>query len=141
MIKTSKEVEGDVYRLLSQSLPDGALTGNVYRHGMRPRDSRLEDAVVIFTGGLTDEVQTGVVTINVFVPDIDPWQNGCLTEDSARCEQIEALMRSWAMGLTASRTGGYLFRLQTAIATYACSETAEHFVAVKLAYRYFDGEE
>lgn len=55
MAKTSKQIQGDVYRLLQDSVLSGMISGEVYRSGYRPRDSNREDAVVIFTTGLPDE--------------------------------------------------------------------------------------
>lgn len=76
MAKTSKQIQGDIYRLLMDSTLHEQITGEVYRKGMRPRDSRKEDAVVIFTAGLADQIQTGVVTVHIYVPDTDPYGNG-----------------------------------------------------------------
>ena len=66
MAKTSKQVQGDIYRLLRDSVLYTQITGEVYREGLRPRDSRKEDAVVIFTTGVPDEIETGVVTVNIY---------------------------------------------------------------------------
>lgn len=52
MAKTGKQVQGDIYQLLKDSTLYTMISGDVYRNGYRPRDSRLEDAVVIFTAGL-----------------------------------------------------------------------------------------
>ena len=90
MAKTSKQIQGDIYNLLKGSALCSMISGDVYRSGYRPRDSRLEDAVVIFTTGLPDQIQTGVVTVNIYVPDIDPYQNGVLVEDGERTETIAA---------------------------------------------------
>ena len=46
------------------------ISGGVYRDGYRPRDSKLEDIIVIFTNGEVGEVEIGTVTINIYVPDI-----------------------------------------------------------------------
>ena len=94
MAKTSKQVQGDVYKLLRDSTLYTMISGEVYRSGMRPRDSRLEDAVVIFTAGLPTQIQTGIVTVNIFVPDIDPYDNGVLVEDSERTEEVERLAQA-----------------------------------------------
>lgn len=67
MAKTGKQVQGDIYRLFKGSTLYTMISGDVYRNGYRPRDSRLEDAVVTFTAGLPDQIQTGVVTVNIFV--------------------------------------------------------------------------
>ena len=100
MAKTSRQVQGDVYRKLRKSPIAEVITGGVYREGQRPRDSPKEDAVVIFTAGTTGDIQRGVVTINIFVPDIDPYDNGVLTEDSARTEEIERAAQRWVDSLS-----------------------------------------
>ncbi len=136
MAKTAKQVQTDVYRLLRQSPVRSMISGEVYRHGMRPRDSRKEDAVVIFTAGLPGEIQTGVVTINIFVPDIDPYDNGVLVEDGERAAQLEALAQAWVDSLRCGLSN-YRFRLQQTIYTEAEPDIKQHFVVVKLAYQYF----
>lgn len=135
---TGKRVQSDVYSLLKHSTLSTMISGAVYRQGMRPKDSKQEDAIVIFTAGLPDQVQTGVVTVNIYVPDIDPYDNGLLVEDSERTEEVEGLAQQWVEGLTADRTN-YLFRLQQTIFTEYEAEINQHFVVVKLAYEYFDG--
>lgn len=139
MAKTAKQIQGDVYTLLRDSTLYTMISGEVYRNGLRPRDSHLEDAVVIFTTGLPDEIQTGIVTINLFVPDIDPYENGVFVEDTARTERLEALAQRWVDSLTCE-VSNYRFKLQQTIYTEAEPETNEHFVVVKLQYSYFGGD-
>lgn len=136
MAKTSKQVQGDVYRLLKDSTLYTLISGEVYRKGYRPRDSRKEDAVVIFTTGLADEIQTGVVTVNIFVPDIDPYNNGVWVEDGARTEELEKLADAWVESLTAE-VSNYRFKLQQTIYTEEDKDTHQHFVVVKLKYKYY----
>lgn len=136
MAKTSKQVQGDVYRLLKDSTLYTLISGEVYRNGYRPRDSRKEDAVVIFTTGLPDEIQTGVVTVNIFVPDIDPYNNGVWVEDGARTEELEKLADAWVDSLTAE-VSNYKFKLQQTIYTEEDKDIRQHFVVVKLKYKYF----
>lgn len=136
MAKTGKQIQGDVYRLLRDSFLYEMISGEVYRSGLRPRDSRLEDAVVIFTAGLPDQIQTGVVTVNIFVPDIDPDDNGTWVEDGQRTEQMEHLAQMWADSLTAE-VSCYKFHLNETIRTVEEPEIRQHFVVVKLRYDYF----
>lgn len=89
MAKTGKQIQSDVLALLKSSSLPALISGKVYRKGYRPRDSKAEDAIVIFTAGLPGQVQTGVVTINIYVPDIDPYENGVLVENGQRCETLE----------------------------------------------------
>ncbi len=138
MAKTGKQVQGDVYQLLRDSTLCSMISGTVYRKGMRPRDSKLEDAVVIFTAGLPEQIESGVVTVNIYVPDIDPYNNGVLVEDSERTEQIEAAADTWVQSLTAD-VSNYKFKLQQTIFTQEEKDINQHFVVIKLAYEYFAG--
>lgn len=140
MAKTSKQVQGDIYQLLKDSTLYTMISGEVYRQGYRPRDSRKEDAVVIFTTGLPNQIQTGVVTVNIFVPDIDPYDNGVWVEDGERTERIERLAQEWFDSLT-TEVSCYKFRLQQTIYTEAEPDINQHFIVVKLQYRYFGDDD
>lgn len=137
MAKTGKQVQGDIYRMLRESDLSSVLTGEVYRGGLRPRDSDKEDAVVIFTTGLPTQIEEGIVTVNIFVPDIDPYDNGVLVENGARTEEIEALAAEWVESLTTEKSC-YKFDLQQTIYTEEEAEIHQHFVVVKLHYRLFE---
>lgn len=134
-MKTGKQIQGDVYRLLAASQLATQLSGHVYRDGYRPRDSRLEDATVTFTAGTPGDIPTGIVTVNIYVPDIDPDGDGTWVEDGQRTEEIERLAASWVDGLTAD-VSSYLFRLQDTIRTEAEPDIRQHFVTIRLKYRY-----
>lgn len=137
MAKTAKQVQTDIIALLRGSELAAEISGKVYRNGLRPRDSRLEDAVVIFTTGLPDEIETGVVTVNIYVPDIDPYENGVLVEDGERTETLEILAQGWVDSLLGSGTN-YVFELRQTIYTEAEPDIKQHFVVVKLGYRLYD---
>lgn len=139
MAKTGKQVQGDIYQLLKGSTLYSMISGDVYRNGYRPRDSRLEDAVVIFTAGLPDQIQTGVVTVNIFVPDIDTYDNGVFIEDGQRTEALERLAAEWVENLTAA-VSCYKFKLQQTIYTEEEAEINQHFIVVKLGYQYFGND-
>lgn len=138
--KTAHQIQSDVWRLLKASALASTISGGVYRAGMRPPASDKEDAVVIFTAGDTGQVQEGVVTINIFVPDLHPYADcGVSVEDGARLEQVEAAAQQWADSLTAKTTGDYRFELQQTIATDKADGAHQHFVVVRLAFRHFNG--
>ncbi len=139
MAKTGSQIEGDIRNFLLTSDLAKMLTGSVYRDGPRPRDSKLEDAVVIFTTGTPTQVEEGVVTVNIYVPDIDPYENGVLTKDGGRCETLEVAAQQWVNSLKTS-VSNYKFRLQMAIFTAEQPEINQHFVVVRLAYQYYGGE-
>lgn len=139
MAKTGKQVQGDIYRFFKGSTLYTMISGDVYRNGYRPRDSKLEDAIVIFTAGLPDQIQTGVVTVNIYVPDIDPYDNGVLVEDGQRTEELESLAQAWVDSLSAA-VSCYKFRLLQTIYTEEEAEINQHFIVVKLAYEYFGND-
>jgi hypothetical protein len=136
MARTGKQIQGDIYSLLRSSALAANISGDVYRSGYRPRDSRKEDAIVAFTSGLPDQIETGVVTINVYVPDIDPYSNGTLVEDGSRTAELERMAQEWVDSLTAG-VSNYKFELRQTIYTEEEPETNQHFVVVRLGYRYF----
>lgn len=137
MAKTGKEVQSDVMTLLKNSELPSLISGDVYRNGYRPRDSKKEDAIVIFTAGLPTEIQTGVVTLNIYVPDIDPFANGVLVEDGKRCEVLEQACAFWVNSLNTSLSN-YKFELQQTIYTEEEPSISQHFIVVKLKYKYFE---
>lgn len=137
MTLTSKKVQGDIYHFLKGSTLSRIIGGNVYRNGTRPRDSQAEDAVVTFVTGLPGEIQTGVVVVNIYVKDIDPFCNGVLVEDSGRTEEIEAAAATWVESLTCALSD-YKFSLAAAIQTFEESAINQHFVSVRLKYEYWN---
>lgn len=139
MAKTGKQVQGDICNFLKGSTLYKMISGDVYRSGYRPRDSRLEDAVVIFTAGLPDEIQMGVVTVNIYVPDIDPYDNGVFVEDGQRTEELELLASKWVESLTAA-VSCYKFKLKQTIYTDEELDIKQHFIVVKLGYEYFGND-
>ena len=132
---TAHKVQDDIMALLRESELVDYVTGEVYREGYRPRDSRKEDIVVIFVTGTPEQVERGAVTLNIYVPDITPFNNGVYVEDGLRVSQIEHLADLWVRSLKARRTN-YLFNLLRTISTMREEATHEHFVVVQLEYTY-----
>ena len=137
MEKTAKQIQGDIYRMLKESNLATMITGQIYRNGYRPRDSRNEDVVVIFTTGTSGQRPAGVITINIFVPDIDPYANGLYVEDGQRTEQLESAALQWTESLTAGKSD-YKFSLQQTIYTEEEPDIHQHFIVVKLKYEYLN---
>lgn len=134
MQKTASQVQEDVFGFINGSKLLKGISGKAYKDDTRPRNSKKEDAVVVFTAGIPGDVQEGVVTINIFVPDLKPCINGVFVKDTKRCSEVELLAQQWVDGLTAGKSD-YLFSLQECIHTSREQETNQHFVVVKLNYR------
>lgn len=145
MAKTGKEVQSDVLDLFKNSSISSIISGEVYRKGYRPRYEKkdkakvLEDAIVIFTTGFPTQIQTGVVTINIYVPDIDPFDNGVFVENGERCDELEKAASEWVDSLT-TVVSNYKFKLQQTIYTEEEIDICQHFIVVKLGYEYFDNK-
>lgn len=95
MTKTEKRIERDFFEFVSKSELAKAITGKVYRKGMRPPDSGKEDIVVKFLSGLDEQVQSGIVVINVYVPDTVIRKTGAKVENITRIEELEELIISF----------------------------------------------
>lgn len=138
---TELQVTGDIREMLMESELFGQISGEAYigdaETSTRPRDSRKEDAVVVFVTGLADQVQTGVVLVKVYTVDVDPYDNGVLVADYNRLSEIQKLAQQWVDSLTAERSC-YKFSLQQTISTEADADISQHYVAVRLHYEYFN---
>lgn len=134
---TAHKVQSDIMALLAGSELCAEVSGKVYRAGYRPRDSRLEDIVVTFVTGTPLQVERGAVTLNIYVPDITPYNDGVYVEDGHRTSHIEELADRWVQSLTTSRTN-YKFNLLRTISTDNDEAIHQHFVAVQLEYRFKD---
>ena len=134
---TAHKVQTDIMALLADSELCAEVSGEVYRKGYRPRDSRPEDIVVTFVTGTPSQVERGAVTLNIFIPDITPYDDGVYVEDGRRTSHIEELADRWVQSLTTSRTN-YRFNLLRTISTDNDEAIHQHFVAVQLEYRFKD---
>lgn len=136
-IKTSKEIERDMRALLLASPVASAVSGSVYFSGYRPRDSKLEDITVTFIAGQTDQMQKGVVSVKIYVPDIDPYGNGVMVEKGARTEELQRIVQDWLDSNPAANTN-YLLELQNTISVTEYEEIQQHAVSVMLQYTLFN---
>lgn len=135
---TGQVIINDIVSKVLKSTLKMYVNGEVYREGQRPRDSRKEDIVVVYTSGYAGQRASGVVTINVFVPDIAPFgDTGVLVSDGSRCAQIEQWAQDMADSWTA-RTGDIRYTLREVIHTNHDDERAESFVVAKFNYEYLN---
>lgn len=137
MTRTGKDIQDDFYRMLKGSALDTAVSGTVYKNGYRPRDSRLEDITVTFTTATARQVQEGVVTVNIYVPDIDPYSNGVYVEDGARTMALERSAMDWFDGISRSAAPMRL-RLQETVYTMADTDLRQHFIVMRIRFNYLD---
>jgi hypothetical protein len=102
---------------------------------MRPLDAHTEDVVITIIAGDWEQVQAGKLNINVYVPDICIGNKGILVKNAARCYEIEGIMRSIAEKM--QHHGRYWFLVDSVIKTFAEPDIQQHFVNLKLKFKYF----
>lgn len=134
MTKTGQQIENDIYELVKNSPLASLIDGKVYKFGTRPKDSKKEDAVVKFVQGEDDQIQSGTVVINLYVPDFDPYENGVLVRDITRCTELEVLSNKWVKSLTPDKSS-YIFRLAQTIHTQEEPDINQHFVSIRLRFK------
>lgn len=93
-IKTEKQIEKDIFRIIKASPINTMIGGTLYRKGMRPRNAKTEDAVVAFLSGLDGQFQTGVVLLNIYVPMTQNASSDKIT-DISRVETLEDTVKDF----------------------------------------------
>lgn len=137
---TAGQILDDVYTRLRTSYFATQISGIVYKQSSpeskspRPRNSKLEDAIVIFSTGNAEQVQEGTITVNIYVADIKPFNNGVHVENRQRCEEVEILASQWAE-LLIEESNDFLFDLGGIIYTESENSINQHFIVVKLKYK------
>lgn len=133
---TGYQIVDDVIGLLKGTPVVSEAKGGIYHGGQRPRDSQKEDIVVIYTTADAGQFQSGVVTVNVYVPDIRSSHRGVLVTDIRRCGVIEAALRSSVDSLTADKSG-YLFELREAVHTQRDDDIQQSFVVAHIGFKHY----
>lgn len=133
---TGYQIADDIIRLLKGTPVASEAKGGIYHGGQRPRDSQKEDIVVIYTTADAAQFQKGVVTVNVYVPDIRNSHRGVLVTDVRRCGELEAALRSSVDSLTADKSG-YLFSLREAVHTQRDDNIQQSFVVAHIGFKHY----
>lgn len=134
--KTGQQIVGDVMRLLKGTPIVSAVNGGFYREGLRPRDSKKEDIIVIFTNSDADQFQTGSVTINIYVDDIRYGKSGILVCNGKRCEELEVICQQ-SIDLLKADKSDYRFSLRSAIHTQHDESINQSFIVAQIGFIYF----
>lgn len=142
MNRTGLQVLQDMYQYVKGSALANMVSGDVYYAETRPRDSKDEDIVIGYLAGVPADLQQIVVNINIFVPDIDPWQNGVLTPNVSRLAEIEEAAAEWSNSLGVDTTDGkYNVSLYDNIHSGEAMGIEQHYVNIQLRLRYWSNYE
>lgn len=90
--KTEKQIERDFFKFVCDSELARSISGKVYRKGVRPPDSDKEDIVVKFLSGLDEQIQSGIVVLNIYVPDETIRGTGTKVEAFERVAELEEIL-------------------------------------------------
>lgn len=91
MKKTEIQIERDFYQFIKNSRLGAEIRGTVYRSEMRPADATDEDLIVKFLAGTDEQIQRGVVILNLYVPDIN-FADGRKIADKNRIGVLQELI-------------------------------------------------
>jgi len=134
---TSKEILAEFYAMVKGSPLAEAVNGEVYYSHTRPRDSEKEDITVAFVTGLADQMQTGVIAVGIYVPDIKPYENGVYVEDMERTKVLERIAQDWLDAHPEAETRYYVEQ-QGTVATIEDKDIHQHFISVMLRYQFLN---
>ncbi|MCC8175530.1 MAG: hypothetical protein LIO91_03760 [Bacteroidales bacterium] len=133
MEKTEKAIERDLFRLIRDSSLGVAIQGSLYRGGQRPKNATTEDIVVKFLAGVDGQEQSGVINVNVYVPDIKSVANdGEVVENITRVDELEEIANAVCSNLDSIE---YWYTKDGTPKTYACEDIDQHFINIRINYR------
>lgn len=129
-VKTENQIERDFYSFVKGSNLGKALLGGVYRPGMRPNDAKTEDLVIKFLAGIDEQVQSGVVIFNLYVPDI-PYSDGRMVKDMNRIGELQELILDFVNN---AGDGEYWLMTDVTPTTMRNEEIEQHFIYARIKF-------
>lgn len=130
--KTEKRIERDFFEFVSNSELAKNISGMVYRKGMRPVGSDKEDIVVKFLSGIDEQIQSGIIVLNIYVPDTTIRSTGAKVEDIKRVEELEELALSF---IEENDSTEYELSKDGTPKSLEAEGIEQHFIQVKIKYR------
>lgn len=129
-MKTEKQIERDFFNFIKSSDLATKITGKVYRNGMRPTGSDKEDIIVKFLAGLDLQIQSGVVVVNIYVPDISI--SGRNVENMSR---VGELQESLLLFIRNNKNNEYLIETDVTPKTLEAEDVGQHFIYSRLKFK------
>lgn len=131
MNKTEMRIERDFYSFVKTSNLGMAVKGDVYRSEMRPPEAVTEDLVVKFLAGVDGQFQSGVIIINIYVPDVFT-NEGVPVADKRRIGELQELLYSF---IEDNQDTEYLISLDGTPQTMRSEGLNQHFIYSRLKFR------
>ncbi len=130
--KTEKGIERDFYEFVSKSKLAESISGKVYRKGMRPPESDKEDIVVKFLSGLDEQVQSGIVVLDVYVPDKTIRSTGPKVEDITRVSELQELVLAF---IENNNSTEYDLSKDGTPKSLEAEDIDQHFIQARIKFR------
>lgn len=132
MMKTAKAIERDIFNIIKKSPIGSTIKGTVYRKGIRPQNVDTEDIVVKFLAGIDEQVQNGVVIVNIYVSDVLLKGRSEKVEDSKRIELFQGLANNLVETLENTE---YEFEKDGTPVSLEAEGIEQHFVNLRLKFK------
>lgn len=131
MSKTGGEIEADLFAFFQESDLKTGIGGEIFKKDQRPLDSQAEDAVVAFLAGRNEQIQAGVVNLNIYTPDIDSG-HGRQVINSKRTRELELLINGI---IEAANLNDYRLKLENTVQTYQVEGIEQHFINARITFK------
>ena len=131
-MKTEKQIESDVFDIIKESDLAIAVSGFVYRKGMRPDNPELEDIVVKFLSGYDEQIQSGIVVVNIYVPDVQYQGYSAKSENIDRVGKLQKLVNEIFDDFSNVE---YLIEKDGTPTSLQADGIEQHFIYVRLKYK------
>lgn len=135
-MKTEIEIERDFYTLVKRSKLGSAIRGSLYRSEMRPANANSEDLIVKFLAGTDEQIQSGTVILNLYVPDID-FQDGRKVADK---ERIGILQRLIVDFIAEYDSGEYLIQSDGTPYSTLNPDIEQHLIVSRIKFKRLSNE-
>lgn len=137
-MKTGNEIEGEFYTAVKTTTLAAQVSGDVYRDDFRPRDSVKEDIIVRLTAVTSGQVQSGVVTLLIFTPDIQArGKSGIKKRNSQRLAELETFAAQAIDEIAEALDGYNNVMTETGIRSYK-DDNEQHYVSVRISFEYYN---
>lgn len=136
MAKTEIQIERDFFAIIQNSSLKKAIKGNLYRRGQRPDNANSEDCVVKFLGGIDEQVQSGTVLLNIYVPYI-AYSDGRRGENLSRIGELQEAANS----IIEEYDGDdYLIKKEITPQSYQMDEIEQSVIAFRIRFQRLNQE-
>lgn len=129
---TATEMVEFVYTMIKDGPLGREIGGEVYPDDERPPNSREEDVVISFLNGMNGQLQTGVVIINVYIPDCYK-SSGRMVKYKDRVKQIEKIANE--IPSTMNGCSPMFFWIEGTPNTKKFDDIKQHAVTIRLNFK------